>query len=60
MLVPGHADINGFMVDSGIILRAKHNDESAAYLIEAALWAKGIPRIDALMVIMCIAASRTG
>ncbi|CDI87506.1 hypothetical protein, conserved [Eimeria praecox] len=58
LLVPGFAEINGFMVDSKVVLRAKHNDESAAYLIEAALWSKGIPRIDALMAADLLVATK--
>ncbi|CDJ46997.1 hypothetical protein, conserved [Eimeria brunetti] len=48
LLAPGLADIDGFMIDSGVVLRENYTDQSAGYLIEAALWSKGIPRIDAL------------
>ena len=48
--VPGLADIDGHIVDSSVILRINQEDEDVGLLVEAALWSKGIPRMDARMV----------
>ncbi|XP_026194080.1 uncharacterized protein LOC34622805 [Cyclospora cayetanensis] len=48
--VPGVQDIEGFAVDASVILRSRQEDEKVAHLIEAALWSRGIPRIDAVLV----------
>lgn len=51
LVVPGIADLDGYMADSTVILRSRQEDENIGLLIEATLWSKGIPRIDARMVI---------
>lgn len=47
--VPGIADINGYIADASLVLASKQEDENVGYLVEAALWSKGLSRIDARM-----------
>ncbi|KAL8452854.1 hypothetical protein Emed_001152 [Eimeria media] len=47
LVVPGIAEIKGFLTDSAPILRSKQEDEDVGHLLEAILWSKGVQRIDA-------------
>ncbi|KAL8432451.1 hypothetical protein ACSSS7_004632 [Eimeria intestinalis] len=47
LVVPGIAELKGYITDAAPILRSKQEDEDVGHLIEAVLWSKGVQRIDA-------------